>query len=443
MKTNHRLCLHNGWLNCWLSLVAHRPVLGLFLLACSFLAVAGCSTSGKDKKPLIPIPAVLSKPRPPQEVVTEVRSNLASFTCCHIQIKKFQDGIVSLAGRVESPEQQQNIIQVVKGVSGVVDVETDFTVVPPSFREVMSVLRAFQPKSPGSNISIRPSKGCDEVYYRDEPLVLDVQAEKPLRYVYIDYYPADETNVAHLFPNPKQQDNLMKEATSLQLGGWSFDAPFGMELVTVVSSSMPLIYPKRLAPEPIGRYLPELQKALSSRPPNAIVTAQSCLITTQAAPAPSPPATSDAKEKPVKPALPGKAEVPQNKEADESSAVTFFDIEGFDKKLSSVLKERQPMVKVNFHAPADINKIPERLEKWLAAVQKEDGNVELLEDPEYKGQVTRSPVAAALGVLQMIPMLYNMIKDNRLYSPAENYNATVYYIKGKGTITKVIFSQKN
>jgi len=407
------------------------------------LATAGCggSVADKDKKPLFSIPG-FSKPRPPQEVVTEIQSNLANFPCCNIQVKKFQDGIVSLAGRVESREQQQNIIQVVKGVKGVIEVQTEFAVIPASFQEVISLLRAFQPKNPGSNISIKPSKGCDETYYRDEPAVLDVQAEKPLRYVYVDYYPADESLVAHLFPNPKQQDNLIKDAASLKLGGWSFDEPFGMELVTVISSSLPLIYPKRLAPEDISRYLPELKKALSSRPPNSSVTAQFCLITTQSAP--SPQVNSATQEEPQKALAGTPTGVSQPKKPDESAAVPFFDTESFDKKLSAILKEGQPAVKVNFQAPADVNKIPERLEKWLAAVQKEEGNVEFREDPEYKGQITRGgPIAIVFGLVQFIPMLYNMIKDNRLYSPAENYNVTVYYIKGQGTMTKVIFTQKN
>jgi hypothetical protein len=122
-------------------------------------------------------------------------------------------------------------------------------------------------------------------YYRDENLVVDVSSPKPLQYVYADYYVADKEYVAHLVPNPKQPEHFFQDQTKLTVGDpnskaqWRIQAPFGMELVTVIASSRPLLDPPRLEPEQATSYIAELRRALPQDLANSEVTATYCFIT--------------------------------------------------------------------------------------------------------------------------------------------------------------------
>jgi hypothetical protein len=250
----------------------HSLAVPLVVIAGMLTVNSGCSLLGFNK-------------RSPNEIKADIEKEIAQLVCCRIQLSQLEDGVAKLTGRVESPEQKLTIVQTVKNIKGITDVTADFTVVPKSFVEVINLLRDFQSKNPESSITIQPSKGCDETYYRKEPILLNIKATAPLRYVYVDYYTADQNKVSHIVPGPRYPNNLINLATSLQPDGGSFNEPFGMELFTVISSSMQLIYPNRLKPEETSRYLPELRKALFSRDAKVNVVAHTCLITTQAAPA--------------------------------------------------------------------------------------------------------------------------------------------------------------
>ena len=45
-------------------------------------------------------------------------------------------------------------------------------------------------------------------------------------------------------------------------------------------------------------------------------------------------------------------------------------------------------------------------------------------------------------VASLIKGIYAKIKEKLLYSPAKNYNATVYYEPRTGNVTKVMFLKK-
>jgi type VI secretion system protein ImpK len=216
-----------------------------------------------------------------------VKEKVQSFECCHIVIANVQNRVVSLEGRVQSEEQRQQVHQAVKTVPNVRDVQDTFQLIPRPFCEVINLLEPIQQKAieAGSTLTIKPQKGCEATYYRDENLVVDVTALKPLQYVHVDYYVADKEAVAHLVPNPKQAKNFFQDATSLTIGDpnsnaqWHIEPPFGMELVTVITSSQPLLTPPRLAPERAVPYIAELRSGLSNPAANAEVAATYCFIT--------------------------------------------------------------------------------------------------------------------------------------------------------------------
>jgi len=86
--------------------------------------------------------------------------------------------------------------------------------------------------------------------------------------------------------------------------------------------------------------------------------------------------------------------------------VPFFDTNNFDKQLSASCRRGADTIVVTFEAPSSVNAIPERLNIGAFA------------------------------------MLYEVIANKILYGPVKSYNTTVYYIKGSGMITKVVFARK-
>jgi len=229
--------------------------------------------------------------RPRTDIVADIEGRVRNFTCCRVSVVDFQErnGTARLAGRVDSDEQRQQIRQAIKGVPEVTEVQDTFAVVPRPFCEVIDVLEPFERRGAesGFDLSVQPQKGCETTYYRAEDIVVRIAAQKPLRYVYVDYYVADRTAVAHLLPSPRQADNALAAATALSLGGpgsdtqWQVEPPFGMEMVTVVSSPQPLTMPPRPASDGVPAYLQQLRNALPSTGAATEVVAAHCLIATE------------------------------------------------------------------------------------------------------------------------------------------------------------------
>ena len=119
-----------------------------------------------------------------------------------------------------------------------------------------------------------------------------------------------------------------------------------------------------------------------------------------------------------------------------SEKIEFFDAGTFDRKLSSKLRKDPQEVTIDFLADANVNDMPERMDKWFAAVEKGEGVIDVEVDPDYR---TRGIISE---VIALVIGAYEFVKDKWIYSPAQNYNVTVYYIQGTGEITRVIFTHK-
>jgi type VI secretion system protein ImpK len=224
----------------------------------------------------------------PQPNRGEIEALLRGFDCSQISLAGIEKRVVSLAGRVQSPSQRQSVREAVLRVKGIDGVRDNFTIMPKPFCEVVSLLAPIQKRSEtqGFDIQIRPSKGCDATYYRNEDLTVDISADKPLQFVYVDYYVANREIVSHMLPNPEQPDNAIKGATMLTVGGanskarWHIEPPFGTELVTVVASSQPLLR-SRLVPERVDPYLAELRRVLNGDHAAGELAATYCFISTE------------------------------------------------------------------------------------------------------------------------------------------------------------------
>lgn len=122
------------------------------------------------------------------------------------------------------------------------------------------------------------------------------------------------------------------------------------------------------------------------------------------------------------------------------SSVDFFDTYTFDRRLASGLRDEPTTVDVYFRAPASVNAIPDRLGKWLTMVEKYGGTVEPREDPNDQ---TRGLITGGLSVVfGAFASLYQVIHNKLLYRPVKAYNATVFYNRSNGMMTRVVFTRK-
>ncbi|CAB1370039.1 hypothetical protein [Denitratisoma oestradiolicum] len=121
------------------------------------------------------------------------------------------------------------------------------------------------------------------------------------------------------------------------------------------------------------------------------------------------------------------------------SQVTFFDSKLFDSRLSKELESGRGKVEVEVNGRIPLSNIPGRMDRWITEVA-ETGSVEIREaEPETR---TR----AIFGLLPMIFSAFQRMGEDRLYSPAKNYNATMLYKKdasGDVMISKIVFTRKN
>ncbi len=110
----------------------------------------------------------------------------------------------------------------------------------------------------------------------------------------------------------------------------------------------------------------------------------------------------------------------------------YVNSDAFDRKLSHSLAERPASFEVLFPLPVSMKKLPERLDKWLSAIEKSGGKVEAVPVAELRGLFA--------DLLALAIKLYDLITARDLYAPAQYYNATVYYKRSTATVVKVVFT---
>ncbi len=117
---------------------------------------------------------------------------------------------------------------------------------------------------------------------------------------------------------------------------------------------------------------------------------------------------------------------------DVPAGLEFYDSLTFDRKLSRAMGVSHPQVTVTFPAAIILNNIPERMDKWFAAVE------------EYGGKVQAAPeVYDERGILEemftFFVRLYEHVAGVCVYTPSQRYDALILYDKPTGIITRVLF----
>lgn len=118
-----------------------------------------------------------------------------------------------------------------------------------------------------------------------QPIKPDLRVDFPA-YVQLDYLSSDGL-VAHLFPLRTSPDRPAEPGVTVSLdelagGHWQASAPFGVDMIVAVASSVPLFAPQRLAGDTVQTYVPILQAAIeTARRRDAKVVAQIFVLTTE------------------------------------------------------------------------------------------------------------------------------------------------------------------
>jgi hypothetical protein len=110
---------------------------------------------------------------------------------------------------------------------------------------------------------------------------------------------------------------------------------------------------------------------------------------------------------------------------DTGGAVAFIDTGGFDRRFSRLAAGTEPTVEMSFYSPVTPNQLPERLQRWLSAVEKH-GGVITVQQPEGELGV-RSPavIASALGSVWTGIKGLSRLLDDKMYASVEGRDAVL------------------
>jgi hypothetical protein len=111
----------------------------------------------------------------------------------------------------------------------------------------------------------------------------------------------------------------------------------------------------------------------------------------------------------------------------------------FDESLSNAMKQEKGKIEVSVLTPFSPNNVPKRLDVWFTVIKEKGGEVEV--KPIDDSRIVAEEVAS---VILFLYSVYQLVKTQMRYLPAENYNATLLYQResGEALIEKIDFTHK-
>ncbi len=123
----------------------------------------------------------------------------------------------------------------------------------------------------------------------------------------------------------------------------------------------------------------------------------------------------------------------------------FIDMGGFDQSLSTSLNTASPKVEVGFYDKVAPSALPERLQKWMAAVESRGGKVKITPPPS---NVTAKSPFLLISAISSIWTASGMVKDasaESRFAVAGNYDAELVLKqddRGDTLVEKLVFVQR-
>lgn len=232
---------------------------------------------------------LLAAPKP--TILAPVQQQLASFPCSDLAVSADEDkGSVKVEGYVSRADDVSAVKQRVDAVEGVKssDVSVQLRIWPHC--EVVKILEPYKARNDdsGYGLTVTPSTGHSDRFIEGEKVTIKVTQPNYDGYLYVDYYFVDG-NMAHIFPHPNEPDSgrLVKAGETLVIGntpeGWEVGAPFGQELITVISSPTPLYQDALPTFDKAEDYLPRLRQMMDANRGNKQLAATFLFMQTEPA----------------------------------------------------------------------------------------------------------------------------------------------------------------
>ena len=125
------------------------------------------------------------------------------------------------------------------------------------------------------------------------------------------------------------------------------------------------------------------------------------------------------------------------------TSLNFLDLTSFDRELSASLNVNPEKVEVSFYDPISPNQLPERIDKWMAAVESSGGKISVQRpagEPVPKGPFV---LASLIGTAFSSVKTLAAIQKETAYNSARGRDALLVLERDKTTaklqVAKIIF----
>ena len=127
------------------------------------------------------------------------------------------------------------------------------------------------------------------------------------------------------------------------------------------------------------------------------------------------------------------------------SALQFLDIEGFDRDLAASMLAPLPKVEVTFYDRITPSALPDRLQRWLAAVEAGGGTVKVV--PPKSNITAKNPflLISAISTLWSGSKMVKEISTQTQFNAAQVFSAEILLKQsdtGDSVVDRIIFLQR-
>jgi len=208
-----------------------------------------------------------------EEVRTQIAAATSEYRCASLDYTVNPDRSVQLSGFAPTQGDIDRLRRAVDKIGGIKKLTFDVGLRVWPYCEAVALLQSVVKRGPAlapTLALVPPGPGA----HIGDALVIDARAPSFDGYIYIDYFVDAEGDVIHLYPNPKDQELVIKPARNrLTLGKppfnrcWTLGGSTGeQQLVTLTAATKPLFRDQRPEQENARDYLPRLSEAIKSLP---------------------------------------------------------------------------------------------------------------------------------------------------------------------------------
>ena len=124
--------------------------------------------------------------------------------------------------------------------------------------------------------------------------------------------------------------------------------------------------------------------------------------------------------------------------------LSFVDYAGFDRELNAALKHNDPVVTVALYDKVSPNNTPDRLQKWLNAVERNGGRIDIQPPPNELSPKSPLALISLVGTLWSAIKATSDFRDSQLTQAVKGHDALISLERnaaGQVVIASVLFKK--